>query len=474
MRPEYLILPLLLLMALSSCQTTADDIENPSPVESGNITTEVQAETIQAEEPAQEAQTTDTVIESVTVEESPDEITVEEEPIPKLISDLKEKDRRGGLKKQSEPEITDMPEIISPSSTLEAPEELDPEEEAQETIAPPVSEEPIPSDEPIEYFEADPLPSETAEPDRDLLPSENESAPFNPLLPILIQPHQSDSESPVPTMPEKIPQNNIPADTEQPSALDVEEIDQELPSENQNENDTILPIASGEYQLSSDSSGKLIIQLQGPGWIYLSNNGDSSFKLIDKSYDPESGRTKFIFSTSQEEDLINEIIFLKQDLLRGESAQQSLTIDSSNNPLINDQNITETPEGSQNSLETIISNSDEKPLTEDQEREEQQWQDSLYPELGTIDETMSEETISSENTARENSTVQEEPFPPTGLKASELLKQAEYYEQPGPGQSLEKAMQLYDIIIKDYPVTEERFIAESRIRYLNKHYFKVQ
>jgi hypothetical protein len=55
-----------------------------------------------------------------------------------------------------------------------------------------------------------------------------------------------------------------------------------------------------------------------------------------------------------------------------------------------------------------------------------------------------------------------------------LLKQAESYEQPGPGQSLEKAMQLYEIIRKDYPVTEERFIAESRIRYLNKHYFKVQ
>ena len=60
------------------------------------------------------------------------------------------------------------------------------------------------------------------------------------------------------------------------------------------------------------------------------------------------------------------------------------------------------------------------------------------------------------------------------ITAAGLLKLARDMNLRAPDQSLEKALELYYRIKREFPVTEERFIAETRIRYLNKHYFKVQ
>jgi len=343
----------------------------------------------------------------------------------------------------------------------------------------------VPAEQPEIFASEESGPSATAAADSsDIppasgLPSDIEVNSYNPLLPVVIvpgnqssgtdssqsgsQPSEMSSPAPdeeaikstvlSPSLPEKTVQDAVSINRDQTPAGSETAVTQPP-----------ALMESDVYSLSADLSGKLVIFLEGAGWIYLSSSTDG-ISLRDKSYDPASGRTRFVFSGSDLKKSGVELIFLKQDLLRGESSQQSLVLDGSNNPLLAEEKTSpaadvstpvavipdQTPVPSAAGDSTVLSN-------------EQNLQEETVP-AGVS----SEQTASVTVTGTEEST-----FPPVGLSPSELLDLAGRFEMPGPDQSLEKAIFLYEKIRSDYPVTEERFIADERIRYLNKHYFKVQ
>jgi hypothetical protein len=292
------------------------------------------------------------------------------------------------------------------------------------------------------------------------LPSERDELPSNPLLPLVIKVEEdmleADKEvinSPVSILEE--PAAEISAVAEEtiipePAAV-VENID----------------MNEDEYSLSIDSSGKLIVHLQGAGWVFLSSSGNTELKLRDKSYEPASGRTRFAFTVKNSGEYDAEMIFMKQDLLKGESEQRVLSIDDDS---------LET-EAAVSSEEIVEKTSLSDPASENTELEsEEPVRDALLATSEDILEADStEDTVEGEVPAEssENEIVLM-PADLDKLNASELYDLARIYEKPGSQQSLETAMDLYIKIKNDFPVTEERFMAESRIRYLNKHYFKVQ
>ncbi len=206
-----------------------------------------------------------------------------------------------------------------------------------------------------------------------------------------------------------------------------------------------------QYHLSVDSGGKLSIFLEGAGWIFLSEKSGKAVRLLDKSFEPSSGRTRFVFKADNSEDFNTDFVFLRQDLMAGDSESMVLPIDEDNNPFF--------------ALKT------EKTEALKTERQ-------LLREARPASQP--EDSPNREDVPVQNSPVLEE-SPANSIskdyermRASDLLETAMAFERPGKGQSLEKAMSLYRLLVKIYPVTEERFIAESRIRYLNKFYFKVQ
>ncbi len=466
------ILPLFIILSVLSCKTAPEsqsaEETAPSSEIPGGQTVEDGTSPVQ---PAAEEKAAPVMEDQVPA--------VEETVVPSEEPPVKEASKTGGMKLRPAEEVqADLPPAVNP--------EVSPEETLKEES--PITEEP-----PVETPSAEVIPDSTAaepliKPDEgtapeDLsaaeaasdtvimpestvqtdLPSDSEENSYNPLLPVVIIPG---SDALTPEAGQKQPEVTLPAGTvKEPSTNSPESGKtpempiQEAPAV------VTTPISGEEYTLASDASGKLIITLEGAGWIYLSSTNTDGITLRDKSYDPGSGRTRFVFSGPDlKKDF--ELFFLKQDLLRGESEQKSLSLNDDNNPLlaaIKEGNVP-SPEAGQSDLmtpaETGSAPSSDTPLTDSS------------PAAGQT------ETLSGSAEAGEVKDFQkpviDPAFPPVGMTAAQLLLMAERYENPGPGQSLEKAILLYEKIRTDFPVTEERFIAEDRIRYLNKHYFKVQ
>ncbi|MDA3958240.1 hypothetical protein [Oceanispirochaeta sp.] len=473
MHLKFLFFPLVLLLLLSSCKTAPKEENFPASTESGN--TAAVAEGMTSPDPIipeiEKPSETDPPV--LQTPEPQQEIPQPEEapPIKKGIPP------RGGEKKRIEPESLapeskpDLVEDVPP--VLTNPEDLpmlieNPKTDEPELLTAPAEEMPV-------FERVKEIPDENILTDAVDLPSEYESPPYNPLLPIIIRPEDRADEriakEQIPPEKSNLPDRTLqitPADeTLQPESAEMAEEETDLPQTlNPIQND--LPIPAEDYILSSDSSGKLIIQLQGSGWIYLSSNSESSIVLTDKTYEPASGRTRFVFSSKGTDGFNTEMVFLKQDLLRGESSQRTLSIDSTNNPLVQPQIVTDETDRTESIPAPIVTESLTEPLPA-----------PLTEESGVLDGELSgnienSETIPAEDLKNGMSGTEDKEFPPRGLNAAQLLELAEMYEKPGDGQSLEKALLLYEMIRKDFPVTLERFTAESRIRYLNKHYFKVQ
>ena len=398
---------------------------------------------------------------------------------------------RGGMKSRPVP-----PEELIPDEQVEIIENTEPEPETVETSE--EIPESIPSVEPVitETVVTETVVTETvvtekelpAAPETDLtddlieetkteikvineeLPSEMDESISNPLLPLVIKADKDEEirdskiEDPVIVIKEMIVENPEPF-----PAIETDESPEPVKEETLPAPAAVVensPISESDYTISTDSSGKLIINLQGTGWVFLTSSGNTELKLRDKSYDPASGRTRFAFTVKNSGEYDADLVFMKQDLLKGESEQKVLYIDKSNSP-----ESSATAEG--NSIveeETPLTVSDLKP-----EQIETDGETALNTAPDDLKAVSSVESEAIENPVEEPVTAAKElPADLNQLDAAELYHLAQSYEKPGTGQSLEKAMELYLMIKRDFPVTEERFKAESRIRYLNKHYFKVQ
>ncbi len=283
--------------------------------------------------------------------------------------------------------------------------------------------------------------------ERAALPSENDNVPSNPLLPIVIQGDSNTVEPPA-----------------EPTAL----------SEPPAQAEPVIPepITEDEYSLSTDPSGKLVVSLDGSGWVFLSGGEDSAYTLYEKYYDPESGETHFTFRVDNSGNFDSQLQFMKQDILRGESEERSLSLDRDLYLSLNDGLKSEEGEAA----------GEDSPAAADSG----EISDSEPGDIATDNSDPFLELMNPESPLEaelEAEPVQELPVNPSpvyteedlaGMSAADLYELARLYESPGQHQSLEKARELYLRIRSTYPVTEERFMAEDRIRYLDRYYFKVQ
>ncbi len=301
------------------------------------------------------------------------------------------------------------------------------------------------------------------------LPSERDQVDYNPLLPVVVdapEPVRERSErSAAPETDATEPDRAVPDKAGFPESpgLTTNTTEAALPTDSEGETEEkeeALPLSDEDLEeLYIDGTGKLIIELQGAGWIYISSLEDDTLSLKDKSYNPDSGTTRFVFTSSSGSAPGGKLVFLKQDLLKGESSSRSLDLEnafSAAPPHLS----TPDPAESANPAEiNSVNSAAESAETADAPPVQNHGETGQSPT----------ETVTAEPQLDDETAVGG--FP---RNAADLLKQAEKYEAPGPDQSLEKALELYYRIKTEFPVTEERFIAETRIRYLNKHYFKVQ
>ena len=309
------------------------------------------------------------------------------------------------------------------------------------------------------------------------LPSEREDITYNPLLPIVVDaPPTRDKMSVSDSDTSDTEKAVLPATTASEGAEvpEMAALPEKSPVETPFEKNSISPEQQGQAEstasipeeiddqelrhLSLDDAGKLIIELQGSGWIFLTADDDEGVTLRDKSYNPDSGTTRFVFSSDSPTGPEGRLIFLHQDLLRGESQQKRLDLAEvlpSGTDTISPNETAEAPEKTVSLSPAASEAAATRPPDGPAE--------SAYP---APEEAPPAATATPAAAAAE-------PVELPGDAAS-LLELARHYESPGPEQSLEMALDLYMRIKREFPVTEERFIAETRIRYLNKHYFKVQ
>ncbi|MBF9017637.1 MULTISPECIES: hypothetical protein [unclassified Oceanispirochaeta] len=470
---------LICFILLFSCKTTE---EAPEQTQSDS-TEETTADVPQGSEGQQQAD-----ISPDTVSDDSSEFIEEPEQEPEWEENLEDEETthksippRGGMKSRPVP-----PEELVPD---EQPEKIEYTESEPETVE-------TSEDIPDIVFPLEPVITETvviekelpAAPETDItdglmeynktenkvindeLPSEMDEILSNPLLPLVIKADKDEErpnsriEEPVIVVEEVTVENTEPvpliAADESPEPVREEAVPAPASvAEN-------TPISESDYNLSTDSSGKLIINLQGTGWVFLSSSGSSELKLRDKSYDPASGRTRFAFTVKNSGEYNADLVFMKQDLLKGESEQKVLSIDKSNSP----ERTGAAERNSNVEEETPPTVTDLKP-----EQIETDGDAAINTAPGDQEAVSSVESeviaLPVEESVAE---VKELPVDLNQLAAAELYQLALSYEKPGTGQSLETAMELYLMIKREFPVTEERFKAESRIRYLNKHYFKVQ
>jgi hypothetical protein len=386
-----------------------------------------------------------------------------------------------------EPVAEELPETpaVEPVRAAEAAaEELSPEEDAAAAVDP---EAPSPEE---SLSEADSGPEDSPEEpeeeqeysitvvnelsmggDSGDLPSERDDIRYNPLLPVVVDaPPVSSGQEEVDPEAEGVESPDDPLGSLQPAAAEPasrqrasgsdgsgmreDEIDDEVADEGMREEEVAELDEAELDSITVDSTGKLIIELQGSGWIYMDSEGSEDFSLKDKSYNPDKGTTRFVFTGSSSPGGEGRLVFLKQDLLRGESSRKSLSFEMPSGPA-SDPN---EDEGARE--EEPVPAVAEEPGREESGASESAEPSELREPAGDIAETgVPAAAAGSAELPRD---------------AAGLLRLAERYESPGPDQSLEKALELYRRIKREFPVTEERFIAETRIRYLNKHYFKVQ
>ena len=283
-----------------------------------------------------------------------------------------------------------------------------------------------------------------------LLPSELVEIPVNPLLDLL---PSADSES------EDMPSGEPDASEEPVDGRDKYEILEEEESaqavtitEPVSQPDDIL-MDRDAYSVALDHLERLVLSLDGSGWIFLSvlSPDSSSLYLLDKSYDPVEGRTNFVFRRKGDPDHL-ELSVLKQDLFSGENRKYIVTVEQSS--------FKETQETSTEEAE-VVQEAPLRAISRAEERDPETEDVSVSP------------LVSSEPQNASNGKGNSLPDV-NALSAEELLVLAEKCEKPGPEQSLEQAREYYMLILDKYPVTLERFEAEDRLRYLDRHYFKVQ
>ncbi|MDC7240112.1 MAG: hypothetical protein PQJ50_07105 [Spirochaetales bacterium] len=290
------------------------------------------------------------------------------------------------------------------------------------------------------------------------LPSEYDSTPSNPLLPVVIHGGE-DSE------PEEEVQKEAVQETPQQAAQDEPVPVRAAPPASR-------PMEREEYSLSRDPSGKLLVTLDGSGWVFLSGGENSAYSLYEKYYDPETERTIFSFRVDGRKEYDSELQFMKQDILMGESEDRVLPMDE--DLFLSLESGEKAPEEESPEIEdsTVAA---ETAISDLLKEEPAELQADIYddPFLGILE--------SAEPFEEPEEPVMEEAAPVVyteedlvNMSASELYELARSYETPGRDQSLEKARELYLRIRNTYPVTEERFLAEDRIRYLDRYYFKVQ
>ncbi len=206
------------------------------------------------------------------------------------------------------------------------------------------------------------------------------------------------------------------------------------------EGQTLLrEIPPEEYSLEQGRGQQFTIELNDMGWIFIDSEGDKDLRLLEKRYDPQRRKTIFLFSGSTTPPGGERVLyFMYQDNFRGISEVKSLLLGGEEKPSSIETSPTEEIEGTTQEENAVSLEKD--PLETEEAFNGEELENNPSPFLGP----------------------------------GELYELARSYETPGEGQSLEKAMALYEQILRDYPFTEERFKAEERIRYLNRYYFRVQ
>ncbi|MDC7231814.1 MAG: hypothetical protein PQJ58_01180 [Spirochaetales bacterium] len=538
MHPKNILFILIItLLALASCKTTDSGTDTPSeteapspvPAEETAAGNEQNPESEENPETVENSLIEDTALSENRSEPGKDTGESSEEPVT-----VKTLSSGGGIKNRPAPVLPEekRDEVPEPKSEIDEKEILEKEDptavpefsetiETAETLTadradqseilkestdsesdPSFPKAPVVSILPDENNLSESLPAETKETartetdpvtdNRELesdLPSEKEDFPSNPLLPLVIRSEENKADS-LPVEEQPVSETPVQKETVSPVTPAAAEpapetaeltagMDGQAAAEPELQEEQFIP--SDKYSAAADSTGKLIIFLEGSGWVFLSSRGENNLKLSDKSYEPESGRTRFAFRPENENQYDAELVFMKQDLLRGETEQKILRIDDFNPG--SQSTITERPAGtdSLSGLDDLSSSagSEDSNMTSAADRTDAIPETDLSDGLDTIPEpaaaAISEEPVPAaegEDTELTNKPVLPENLDELG--PAELMELAEGYEKPGEGQSLETALKLYEKIRMDYPVTEERFEAEQRIRYLNKHYFKVQ
>lgn len=449
---------LICVILLFSCKTAEKTAEQPQEDLPEEQTVQISQGAVLQQEGESEAESPDPS-ESLIITDTSNEIDRESElELNDENTALKKRPPRGGMKVR--PEIMEPEEAVQIESEpinlsdSELPEEL-PEEIIESAI------EPEPS---IELNEIDIKTDNTVDPPVQIiinedLPSERDELLSNPLLPLIIKADEDKQEA-----VEEVLESSVSISEESTPEISAAEEEDAMPEaiavvENKEMSET-------DYSLSKDSSGKLIVHLEGAGWVFLSSSGNTELKLRDKAYEPASGRTRFAFTIKNSGEYDAEMVFMKQDLLKGESEQRVLKFDNnsleshaaSNEEIVEKEILSETP--SENTDMVSETTGTDALFTASEE----------LLEVDSTEDT-AELEISADSSENEIALL---PADLEKMNASELYDLARIYEKPGSQQSLETAMDLYIKIKNDFPVSEERFMAESRIRYLNKHYFKVQ
>ena len=261
----------------------------------------------------------------------------------------------------------------------------------------------------------------------------------------------------VPVIPEELP--SLIVDKDKDAFLEEEPVKQ---SENSGEPTPMTEVDPELYDLWMDHLGHLVISFDGSGWIYLtdlSSSKEGALDLVDKTYRPASGKTDFVFHVEVPEGRY-KIVVMKQNLQDGNNKKYTISWDMTD--------LTEDTDSSEVS-KSVLTSPAKGSMTVQPENEE------------IISGEMPPDIVSSTDANKGVVNENEKDFPEPsadlsldGLGAVELMRLAADYEAPGPGQSLEKARTIYWFILGQYPVSVEKFQAEDRLRYLDRHYFKVQ
>lgn len=241
---------------------------------------------------------------------------------------------------------------------------------------------------------------------------------------------------------------------------------------------TRLPSLQVEKEIKSSPGEPVSLILDGEGWIFDREKSSGDIKLVDRKF--ADGKTIFQFFPSGEGSYA--LVFQLQNLSTGSEETMNCKLDvtpaygNSQTPVVIPSEYSETSDG-QNSgsgdhLSEILSEENipglvasiDLLIAEDSDPERGNIFDAfnLLEKQGGYDDYL---VGLAENSFRL--------YPYNDQSAELLYRAAEAKEKPGAGQNIDKALELFRMVMECYPLSIFSDRSDERIRYLERHFMKI-